>query len=212
MKVSARRRPSQARTHSPEDAAQSGGASLDVRLAALHLTFTAEDLIEALEDMQRNDSGADLPARDEAFWRAHSGIAPMPHAVARGSANNAAAQLLMDSSSLTAAEVAKKLHLSVSTVRRYGAQRKLYFYTAWGQLAFPIWQFTETGTRTLPGLERILSTLPADLHPQSVAGFFATPQQDLTINGEAVTAAVWLEEGGSEEPVLAMARALAAEH
>lgn len=186
------------------------GESLAAVLDGLHLKLTAEDLVGALMSLQRTESTVDLPARDRAFWDTHSGISPTPRAVARGSANNAAAQLLMDSSSLTASDVAEKLHLSPSTVRHYKAERKLYSYLANGRLVFPDWQFTQKGDRALPGLDRVLSTLPDDLHPQAVAGFFLTPQPDLVMSGEAVPPAVWLEKGGSAEPVLAMAAALAA--
>lgn len=190
--------------------APSAGDSLAAVLGGLHLKLTAEDLVGALMSLQRTESTVDLPARDRAFWDAHSGISPTPRAVSRGSANNAAAQLLMDSSSLTAGEVAEKLRLSPSTVRHYKAERKLYSYLANGRLVFPDWQFTQKGDRTLPGLDRVLSALPDDLHPQAVAGFFLTPQPDLVMSGEAVSPVVWLEKGGSVEPVLAMADALAA--
>lgn len=127
--------------------------------------------------------------------------------VARGSARNAAARAHMDASLLTAAEVGENLHLPESTVRRHRSERKLYAYLMNGRLVFPDGQFTRTGDRVLPGLERILAVLPDDLHPQTVAGFFRAPQPDLVLNGEAAPVAVWLEERGSVEPVLARATA-----
>lgn len=154
--------------------------------------------------MHRDDSTVDVPARDRAFWAEHAGITTD----ALESGHNTAAKVPMDSSSLTAAEVAENLHLAPSTVRHHKAARKLYSYLARGRLLFPTWQFTQSG-RPLLGLERILAMLPKDLHPQAVAGFFLTPQPDLVINGEAVSAAEWMEAGGSVEPVLALAGALA---
>lgn len=186
----------------------SDGDSLAARLAALHLRFTAEDLLDALEHLQRNGLGAELSARDRDFWNDHSGISLSSQHVARGSANNAAAQVLMDASSLTAAEVAENLYVSESTVRRYRTGRKLYSYPVNGRLVFPTWQFSRAGSRVLPGLARILAALPGDLHPQAVAGFFLAPQPDLVMNGASVSVAVWLKEGGSVEPVLALATAL----
>ena len=210
MNVRAPRRRQKVTIRARRDAKPSGGDSLAAVLETLQLKLTAEDLVDALTSLRRNESAVDLPARDRAFWDAHSGVSPTPGAAARGSANNAAAQLLMDSTSLTAPEVAQKLHLSPSTVRHYKAERKLYSYLANGRLVFPDWQFTRSGNRALPGLDRVLAALPNDLHPQAVAGFFLSQQPDLVLNDEAVPPAVWLEKGGSVEPVLAMANALAA--
>lgn len=201
--------PSAGTTRRGDAVAALGSATLQSVLASMHLKLNAEDLVAALEALQRSGSAVGLPARDPDFWAAHSGISPAPETVSVGSANNAAAQILMDSSSLTAAEVAENLQLSPSTVRHYKAEGKLYSYRANGRLLFPTWQFTEQGT-PLPGLADILGTLPDDLHPQAVAGFFLTPQPDLVINREAVTVAAWLQAGGSVQSVLAMASALAA--
>lgn len=210
MRVGARRRESKAATHSTKDETGGSGDRLDARLAALCLKFTPEDLIDALERLQRSESGADLPAHHREFWDTYSGISLTSRALALGSANNAAAQIRMDSFALTSAEVARNLQLSASTVRHYKAERKLYSYLANGRLVFPDWQFTSAGDRAIPGLGRVLSALPPDLHPQAVAGFFLTPQPDLVINGVAVSAAVWLVEGGSADPVLETAHALTA--
>jgi hypothetical protein len=144
-----------------------------------------------------------LSARDRAFWASHSGISAAPPA-----RRDVAGQVLIDSSSLTAVEVAERLHVSVSTVRRRAVARKLYSYRLDRRLAFPDWQFTEAGDQTLPALDRVLSILPDDLHRQAVEGFFRTPMPDLVINGEGTPVAQWLEKGGAVEPVLAIARAL----
>lgn len=206
---SPRQRSSRTTRITREEATRIATESLQDVVASLRLRISPVDLVVALEDLHRDDSAVDLPARDRAFWAEHAGITSDTATVARGSGHNAAAQVLMDSSSLTAAEAAENLRLSPSTVRHYKAERKLYSYLANGRLLFPTWQFTQSG-RPLPGLERILARLPEDLHPQAVAGFFLTPQPDLVINGAAVSAAAWMEAGGSVEPVLAMAGALAA--
>lgn len=189
---------------SRDDAARIAAGSLQEAIASLHLRLSAVDLVVALKSMQRDDSAVDFPVQDRAFWDAHSGITADSGTVSRGSGRNAASQVLLDSSSLTAAEVAENLRIAPSTVRHYKAERKLYSYVANGRPLFPTWQFTRGG-RPLPGLERILATLPKDLHPQSVAGFFLNPQPDLVINGKAVSTAAWMEAGGSVEPVLALA-------
>ncbi len=87
--------------------------------------------------------------------------------------------MLMDSAAHSAGEVAERLLLSASTVRHYRAARKLYSCPANGRLVFPDWQFNQAGDKAIPSLEDVLAVLPKDLHPQSVAGFFLTPQPDL---------------------------------
>jgi hypothetical protein len=173
-------------------------------------SFSQEDLLSALDNMTRGTTATELSAPDRAFWDANSGIDKSPAAVAHASAANAAARLLHDVSALTAIEVAEKLHLSASTIRHYKSDRKLYSYPVDGKLAFPDWQFVTAGGKLIPALEDILAALPADLHPQTVAGFFLTPQPDLVISGSPVSAKAWLEAGGSKEPVVELAEDLAA--
>ncbi|MFC9352817.1 MULTISPECIES: hypothetical protein [Terrabacteria group] len=141
-------------------AAAHSSDSLQHLLASMHLRLTADDLVAALEALQRNDSAVDLPAPDRDFRAAHSGITHDPSTVASGPARNAAAQVLMDSSSLTAAEVAENLNLSPFTVRHYKAERKLYSYLANGRLLFPTWQFRQQSPRPLPELDRVLERSP----------------------------------------------------
>ena len=71
---------------------------------------------------------------------------------------------------------------------------------------FPAWQFVNG--QTLPHLDGVLKGMPRDLHPQTVAGFFKTPQPELALEGRTVTVTEWLLAGGSPEPVADPASAL----
>lgn len=153
-----------------------------------HLSFSQSDLVAALKEMTRNTTAVSLPARDRDFWEIYSGAAATDAEVAVASAASAAARIIFDSSAVPAAEVAERMHLSASTVRRYKAARKLYAYVVNGKLAFPDWQFNEAGSRSIPSLEEVLGVLRTDLHPQAVAGFFLTPQPDLVLRGRPVSA------------------------
>ncbi|MCZ2403112.1 hypothetical protein IV498_07935 [Paenarthrobacter sp. Z7-10] len=186
--------------------------TLDKWMASVDLSFSQEDLVAALEDMRRNTTAAALPARDRGFWARNSGIATAGAAIATASVMNAAARILSDSSAVTAAEVAERMHLSASTIRHYKAARKLYSYLVNGKLAFPNWQFNDAGDKSIPALEVVLNSLSADMHPQAVAGFFLTPQPDLVLNCEPVSAKTWLEAGGSKEPVVGLAEGLTADY
>ncbi len=175
-------------------------------------SFTEKELVSALEEMSRRTAAVDLPAHQDAFWNEHSGISASPQDISRASASNAAARMLMDSAAHSAGEVAERLLLSASTVRHYRAARKLYSYLANGRLVFPDWQFNQAGDKAIPSLEDVLAVLPKDLHPQSVAGFFLTPQPDLVLHGNPVSAKEWLEAGGSAENIVELAADCAASY
>jgi len=144
------------------------------------------------------------------FWDENAGVTATPQETVRAAEANAAARSLMDASSLTAAEVADRLHLPLPTIQSVAASGLLHSYQANGQTVFPAWQFNAEGTAVIPSLGDVLHALPADLHPQSVAGFFLTPQPDLVLNGSPVSAKAWLEAGGTSGVVIDLAEGLAA--
>ncbi|QNE15575.1 hypothetical protein [Pseudarthrobacter sp. NBSH8] len=187
-----------------------GAGTLNAWISSARPSFSEQDLVSALVDMTRSTTAADLSARDRDFWDKNSGIAADHAAVAIASAANAAARIVLDASALTAAEVAERMRMSASTIRHYKSARKLYSYLVNGKLAFPQWQFNDTGDKSIPSLEDVLGALPDDLHPQAVAGFFLTPQPDLVLNGMHVSAKSWLEAGGSKKVVVDLAEGLAA--
>lgn len=201
MDVKARRTPTD-RGKQPE--------TFEEWMATSRPSFSEGDFVAALDDMTRSTTAAGLPWHDRNFWKDHSGIKDSEAALASASAANAAARVSLDASATTADEVARRMGLSASTIRHYKAARKLYSYMVNGKLAFPDWQFTSTGNRSIPSLESVLAVLPADLHPQTVAGFFLTPQPDLVLRDEPVSAKEWLEAGGSDAPVVELAKGLAA--
>jgi hypothetical protein len=107
--------------------------------------------------------------------------------------------------------VAQRLNLSLAAVQRYTAERKLYSYRRGdGDLVLPIWQFNSARNMTLPSLGDVFASLPDNLHPLAVAGFFLTPQPDLVLDGRPVSAKVWLEAGGSSRIVIDLAKDLTA--
>ncbi|CAM3260812.1 hypothetical protein PSET11_01717 [Arthrobacter ulcerisalmonis] len=183
--------------------------ALTAWIDAADISFNQEDLVAALQEMTRSTTATALPAHDQAFWAEHSGI-DASRSRRNVAARNAANRVLLDSSTIPASAVAERMELSASTVRHYKAAHKLYSYLVNGKLAFPDWQFINAGKLALPALEDVLAALPSDLHPQSVAGFFLTPQPDLVLNGEPVSAKAWLAEGGNKDLVVSLAKDLAA--
>jgi hypothetical protein len=71
----------------------------------------------------------------------------------------------------------------------------------------PAWQFGIDG-HPLPGLEQVVRTLPADLHPVVIARFFATPAPELRMGRRLVSPREWLAGGGEPSAVVALTRDL----
>jgi len=138
-------------------------------IASAHLSFSQGDLVAALDDMTRSTTAAGLSASDRDFWggefRHHRhGRSPSPVPLRRmprpGSCSIPPLSRLM--------RWPRACELSASTVRHYKAAGKLYSYLVNGKLAFPAWQFSDAGDKSIPFLADILGALPDDLHPQAV--------------------------------------------
>ena len=107
----------------------------------------------------------------------------------------------------SAARVAERLGVKASRVRQRVGDRSLYSIEASGGRVFPVFQFA--GSRTLPGLDRVLGALDPDAHPVAVARFFLTPTPDLEsdlVDG-VVSPRDWLLAGLPVGPVAELAAA-----
>lgn len=168
-------------------------------------------IARASDPLQNESMTASGPNHTErAFWDRHSGIHASAAETAKASSANAAAAANMDSSSRSVQEVAHRLGLSPSAVRRYVSLRKLYAYTSMGRLIFPAWQFHDARNETIPSLADVLERIPTRSHPQTVSGFFLTPQPDLSLQGRPVSPKEWLEAGKDFRVVASMAAELSA--
>lgn len=187
---------------------KAGYGSVGQLIEKKRLPFTEQDLVDALADEETRVPGVvALTAADREFWDRNAGIKDSMPGIAQAAAADAAARAMMDAKALSADEVAAVLGRQNSTIRHYKADRKLYAYERGGRSLFPAWQFTQD-RKAIPYLDKVLAALPAGLHPQTVAGFFLTPQPDLVLDGNPVSAKDWLEHGGPAEPVLQLASGL----
>ena len=110
--------------------------------------------------------------------------------------------------SLSAADAAELLHVDVSRIRQRLRERSLFGIDHEGSWRLPRFQF---GHRlVIPGLARVLKALPADLFPLDVVDWFALPDPDLQLNGDAapLSPREWLMSGRPAEPVIELARNL----
>jgi hypothetical protein len=88
--------------------------------------------------MTRSTSVSGLSAHNRDFWGVYPSVIATEAELAAAEANTAAG-FMFDPSAVTAAEVAERMDLSVSTNRRYRDARKLYSYLVNGKLIFPGW-------------------------------------------------------------------------
>ena len=96
-----------------------------------------------------------------------------------------------------------------SRVRHWIADGSVHAVKIGGRNLLPSWQFGPEG-RPLPHLGEVLAALPSDLHPLSLAGFFATPAPELEIDDRELAPIEWLASGGDPAPVVALADSIAA--
>lgn len=107
----------------------------------------------------------------------------------------------------TVAEVARRLSIDTSRVRHRLARRQLLGVRRTDGWRLPTWQFGPDHT-PLPGLERVLRALPADVHPVVVTRFFLMTAPELRVGRTAVSPRAWLAGGGDPAPVVTLARGL----
>lgn len=102
--------------------------------------------------------------------------------------------------SFIAEEVATKLGVDIDQVHQRQAEGNLFAFTAEGERRYPTWQFTgDPRQPVLPGLARLASAFPDDMHPASILGFMSTPQDDARIGGVPMTPVAWLLRGGDPQ-------------
>jgi hypothetical protein len=108
---------------------------------------------------------------------------------------------------LTVAQSAARLGVDPSRVRHRLAERTLYGIRLRASWRLPAFQFAEDDGM-VPGLDRVLPAIPADLHPLAVWRWLTTPVADLALDGSEAAPLQWLAAGGSPAPVADLAAGL----
>lgn len=104
-------------------------------------------------------------------------------------------------------EVATRLGVDVREIERRRAAECLAAFASDGEHRYPTWQFTDDPQRPiLPGLPRLVSAIPDEMHPASVLGFMTTPQNSLRMGGQKLTPPEWLLSGQDAQDVIDILR------
>jgi hypothetical protein len=180
--------------------------SLDEVLARHNVGITSVEFLAELDaDLSRvtDPAAAPLSAAETAFLREHAGSAAGevldadPAALVQDARRAEVARmtgLLADSVGI--AEAALLLGVDRSRISQRLSAGSLWSFRLGRSRRLPRWQFTAHG-RSLPGLDLIVAAIPAELSPESVAGFMDTPQPEL----EGRTPTAHLAGGGDPTPV-----------
>jgi hypothetical protein len=111
-------------------------------------------------------------------------------------------------SSLTTKTAAKRLGVATSRIRQLlQAPPSLYgFKDDAGSWQLPAFQFTDTGT--VPGIRKVIPSLPDEMHPLEVLNWFESANPDLVVEERPVSPLDWLRSGYEPEVVAHLADAL----
>jgi hypothetical protein len=172
----------------------------------------AEFLAELDADLSRvtDPSAAPLSAPEAAFLRANAGpgageALDTDPAVLAQEARRAEVTRMTElvTGSVAIAEAALLLGVDRSRVSQRLSAGSLWSFRLGRGRRLPRWQFTPEG-RSLPGLDVLVAAIPAELAPESVAGFMTTARPEL----EDRTPAAYLAGGGDPKPVAELVAAL----
>lgn len=180
--------------------------SLDEVLARHNVGISSAEFLAELDaDLSRvaDPGAAPLSTAESAFLRAHGGpaageVLDADPAVLVQDARRAEvarmAAVLADSVGI--AEAAMLLGVDRSRISQRLSAGSLWSFRLGRGRRLPRWQFTADG-RSLPGLDVVVAAIPAELSPESVAGFMNTAQPEL----EGRTPVAHLAGGGDPRPV-----------
>lgn len=164
---------------------------------------------EALEAEGRA-AATGLSRREAEFVAQHSGLA-MSAADVRSDPPPVVARLATElgalARSVSTEELARHWGLDGSRVRHRARDGALYSVRVGRTLRFPLWQFDEH-YRPVPGLAAVLRALPEGLHPAEVEGWMITPNTNLVVDDEPVSARDWLLRGGDLPAVTELAQSI----
>jgi hypothetical protein len=163
--------------------------------------------LTAAAQATRSYQSSGMPDPEQQIWE-RAGAHFDPTAVPLVAATSAAAFAgLVDRSVVGDGAAAELLGVDRSRISQRMSDRSLYAFVGPAEeRCFPRWQFV--GSKTLPGLKRVLAALDSELHPLSVDRWFTTPNVDLEVGGEPVNPITWLATGGSPKVVAELARDL----
>jgi hypothetical protein len=150
---------------------------------------------------------APLTEAEVEFLDEYSGATQNLPAVLSFSLTTEAKTMALAASCLTVEDVAQRLGISPSRVRRRLAEGSVYAFPSLGRGHVPMlppWQFT-TDDQFTPHLGSVLSALPADFLPLDIEDFALHACVEQPGSGRQVAVLEWLRAGGDPNAAIALA-------
>lgn len=116
---------------------------------------------------------------------------------------------LLVHSSLNLGSVAALLHISSAEAKHSALSSPptlLAFELVDGQIRFPQWQFTDSGT--IPHLASIMALTKKPINPVGLSRLMLLPNPDLESDDDSLCPRDWLIQNNNPEPVLELVRSL----
>lgn len=112
-------------------------------------------------------------------------------------------QVVVDS--LSDDETAHFLGVGPRQVRRRAHEGALYYFRVGKRRRYPAWQFDER-LGVLPGLPRLIRTIPGEWSPERAHRFMTGLETDLKIAGEPIAPRTWLMAGLDPSDIIDLLR------
>lgn len=169
-------------------------------------------ILDALREMPTvvtsDDPASELTVTErDALLRGGGSFEELPEGEPSPRERGAAQYTAMLATSYTVDDVARMLGVDRSRVRQRLGERSLYGVKLRGGWRIPRFQFD--GCRLIPGVERVIAAMPADMHPLEFQNWFTLPDPDLELDDAAVSPSDWLRSGGNPGNVAELASSFA---
>jgi len=179
-----------------------------IELSDEEFAVLLDDAFDGLAtDVETDPSRSLTPAETTALAGGGADLRPLGAEEPVPRAETAATYVALLAGGLTVAQSAARLDVDPSRIRHRLADRMLFGIRLRAGWRLPAFQFTEDGGM-VPGLDRVLPSIPPDLHPLAVWRWLTTPVADLALDGSEITPLQWLAGGGPPAPVAALAAGL----
>lgn len=187
--------------------------ALETVLARAGLKVTVNEFLSLVEDAaKRLTSPQTDPAahfsEQERTALGEAGLDLTPQGATEGDprARAVAEQAVLRDTALSVQQAADRIGVDTSRIRHRISDRRLIGWKDRGGWRLPAWQFTDKDV--LPGLETVLTAMPADQPALVLANFMTTPQEDLALAERPANPREWLMAGGGAQRVAELASAI----
>lgn len=181
-------------------------ARAGLRVTATEFLSLVEDAAKRLTTPQVDPAAHFTPAERQALGESGLDLSPLGTGEADPRARTVAEQAVLRDTALSVNQAADRISVDSSRIRHRIGDGRLIGWKDRGGWRLPAWQFSDSDA--LPGLDVVLTWMPADQPALVLANFMTTPQEELEIHDRPVSPREWLLAGGEPQRVAELAAAI----